>query len=167
MSFLMLSWLASPLLIEAQHSVARRLDAKEKQLERVYAEYWRAEYQIALGDEQASSRPAEETIRAVVTDDAFIKSLQAAHNRLLRRRRELFLDEATYTKISNNPNLTREQRFGNCCSKKAGKFLKTNFYSQGAELSLDALMRNWTGESLSERHLIASLRDPGATQTIY
>jgi len=29
---------------------------------------------------------------------------------------------------------TLEQRFGNCCSKRAGNFLKANFYSQGAEL---------------------------------
>jgi len=92
----------------AQQSLARRLDAKEKELERLYADYWGAEYRIALGDEHASSRPAQENIRAVVIDDAFIKSLHAAHfrNRFLRRRRDLFLEEATYTKISNDPKLT-------------------------------------------------------------
>ncbi len=105
---LILTWLACPLLMPAQQSLARRLDAKEKELERLYADYWGAEYRIALGDEHASSRPAQENIRAVVIDDAFIKSLQAAHfrNRFLRRRRDLFLEEATYTKISNDPKLT-------------------------------------------------------------
>jgi Peptidase family M3 len=105
---LILAWLACPLLMPAQHSLAQRLDAKERQLERLYAEYWRAEYRIALGDEHVSSRPVQENIRAVVIDDAFIKSLQTAHfrNRILRRRRDLFLEEATYTKISNDPKLT-------------------------------------------------------------
>ena len=105
---LILAWLACPLLMPAQQSLARRLDAKEKELERLYADYWGGEYRIALGDEHASSRPAQENIRAVVIDDTFIKSLQSAHfrNRLLRRRRDLFLEEATYTKISNDPKLT-------------------------------------------------------------
>ena len=60
---------------------------------------------------------------------------------------------------------TLDQRFGNSWNKRAGKFLKTNFYSRGAENTLDALMLHGTGEPLSERHLIASLRAPGATQT--
>ena len=105
---LILSVLACPLLVQAQSSIAALLDTKERQLERLYGEYWQAEYRMALGGEHVSSRPVQEKIRAVVTDDSFLQSLKAAHfrNRLLRRRRELFLEEATYTKISNDPKLT-------------------------------------------------------------
>lgn len=85
-----------------------QLDAKEKQLESLYADYWRTEYQIALGDEHLSSRTIQESIRAVTTDDKFLHELKAAHfrDRLLNRRRDLFLEEAAYTKISNDPKLT-------------------------------------------------------------
>lgn len=85
-----------------------QLDAKEKQLENLYAEYWRSEYQIALGDEHLSSRTIQESIRAVTTDAKFLHELTAAHfrDRLLNRRRDLFLEEAAYTEISNDAKLT-------------------------------------------------------------
>jgi oligoendopeptidase F len=106
--FLILSMLACSLLVQAQSSIRALLDAKEEQLEKLYAEYWHTEYQIAFGEERLSSRPVQENIRKVVTDNAFLESLKAAHfrNRLLSRRRDLFLEEATYTKITNDPKLT-------------------------------------------------------------
>jgi len=87
---------------------ARKLDDKEKQLESLYADYWRAEYKIALGDQQLSSGPIQDRIRAVVNDDPFLADLKAARFRdpLLKRRRDLFLEEATFTKISNDSKLT-------------------------------------------------------------
>ena len=107
-ALLILSMLACSLLVQAQSSIRALLDAKEEQLEKLYAEYWHTEYQIALGEEHLSSRPVQENIRKVVTDDAFLESLKAAHfrNGLLSRRRDLFLEEATYTKINNDPKLT-------------------------------------------------------------
>jgi len=97
-----------PLAVQAQNSIVARLDAKEKQLENLYAEYWRTEYQIAVGNEHLSSRPIQEKIRAVTSDDKFLHDLKATHvrDRLLNRRRNLFLEEATYTEISNDTKLT-------------------------------------------------------------
>src|SRR5256884_2401808 len=102
------SLLACSLLLQGQDSTAARLNAKEEQLERLYADYWRAEYQIAMGNEQLSSRSVQEKIRAVMTDEESLQPLKAAHfhNHLLNRRRDLFLEEATYTKITNDPKLT-------------------------------------------------------------
>ena len=96
-------------VVAAQTTIPARLEAKEAQLEQLYAEYWRTEYQIALGKDQLSSRPIQERIRAVVGDEQFLQALKHAHMRssLLRRRRDLFLDEATFTKISNDPKLTQ------------------------------------------------------------
>ena len=100
--------LICPLAGQAQNSIVVQLDAKEKQLEGLYAEYWRAEYQIALGDEHLSSRTIQESIRAVTTDDKFLHDLKAAHfrDRLLNRRRNLFLEETAYTQITNDAKLT-------------------------------------------------------------
>jgi Peptidase family M3 len=99
--------LACSLLLQGQDSTAARLNAKEEQLEKLYADYWRAEYQIAMGNEQLSSRSVQENIRTVMTDEEFLNRLKAAHfhNHLLSRRRDLFLEEATYTKITNDPKL--------------------------------------------------------------
>jgi Peptidase family M3 len=99
--------LACPLAAQKQKPVVERLDAKEEQLENLYADYWRTEYEIALGNEHLSSRPVQESIRAVVSDDEFLQLLKTVRlHGLLRRRRDLFLEEAAYTKISNDPKLT-------------------------------------------------------------
>jgi len=88
--------------------VATQLDTREKQLENLYADYWRTEYKIAMGEQNLSSRPIQEQIRAVVSDDAFLRDLEHANfsNPLLEKRRKLFLNEAVYTKITNDPSLT-------------------------------------------------------------
>jgi Zn-dependent M32 family carboxypeptidase len=98
----------SPLAAKEHNPITLQLDAKEKQLEELYADYWRAEYQIALGDEHLSSRPVQERIREVITDEKFLADLKSTRfNRpMLTRRRDLFVEEAAYTKISNDPTLT-------------------------------------------------------------
>jgi oligoendopeptidase F len=90
-------------------AVARRLDEKESRLERLYADYWRAEYRIAQGDKTASSRPIQAQIRALVTEDAFLRDLEAVRfpDPLRQRRRKLFLDEAAHTRIFTDPGLSR------------------------------------------------------------
>jgi hypothetical protein len=100
--------LVAPTIQAASSDVNVQLDAREAKLESLYADYWRTEYRIALGDQSVSSRPIQEQIRAVVADDAFLRDLQKAKftDPLLAQRRKLFLNEATYTKISNEPSLT-------------------------------------------------------------
>jgi hypothetical protein len=102
-------WLKSSAPAQNKVPVAIRLGDKEKRLEDLYAEYWRTEYRIALGDEKLSSGPIQDSIRATVSDDLFLADLKAARfsDSLLKRRRDLFLEEATFTKISNDPKLTR------------------------------------------------------------
>ena len=92
---------------QSDPSIATQLDAKEKQLESLYADYWRTEYKKALGDQQASSAPIEERIRAVFKDENFFSALKTAPfpDPLLNRRRELFLDEAVFTKITTDAKL--------------------------------------------------------------
>jgi hypothetical protein len=103
--FLCLVWSASA---QISAPTAIKLDDKEKQLEDLYAEYWGTEYKIALGDQHLSSGPIQDRIRAVVSDDPFLADLKAARFRdpLLQRRRDLFIEEATFTRISNDPKLT-------------------------------------------------------------
>jgi hypothetical protein len=92
---------------QSTEHTASLLDAKEKQLEDLYADYWRTEYKKALGDPQASSAPIEERIRGVFNDEALFSSLKASSfpYSLLNRRRELFLDEAVFTRITTDAKL--------------------------------------------------------------
>jgi hypothetical protein len=128
--FLLLLITVSSTAAQSTQPAAAQLDAKEKQLEDLYADYWRSEYKKALGDQQASSAPVEEKIRGVFKDDTFFTSLKAAHfsDSLLNRRRELFLDEAVFTRITTDAKLlaleesiTREE--GNFRYKVADKQL--------------------------------------------
>lgn len=100
--------LLSAALAEDLSGVVAQLDAREKQLENLYADYWRSEYKIAMGEQNLSSRPLQEQIRAVVSDGRFLRDLERASfsDPLLRTRRELFLNEAVYTRITNDPALT-------------------------------------------------------------
>ena len=41
----------SPAAPQSKEPLATQLDAKEKQLEDLYADYWRTEYKKALGDQ--------------------------------------------------------------------------------------------------------------------
>src|SRR5579859_1620871 len=88
--------------------IAAQLESREQQLESLYADYWRTEYKIALGESNLSSRPIQDQIRKVVSDDAFLKELDSARfsDPILQKRQKLFLNEAVYTKIMNDPALT-------------------------------------------------------------
>jgi peptidase M3-like protein len=92
---------------QSQEPIAAQLDVKEKQLEGFYADYWRTEYKKALGDPQATSAPTEELIRGAFRDENFFNALKAASfpDSLLNRRRELFLDEAVFTKVTTDTKL--------------------------------------------------------------
>ena len=93
---------------EDRAKVAADLDAREQRLESLYADYWRTEYKIAMGATNISSRPIQEQIRAVVSDDTFLLNLGRTtfSDRMQRARRKLFLNEAVYTRITNDPALT-------------------------------------------------------------
>ena len=97
-----LLWLAtvSPLMAEDRAVVAADLDTREVQLENLYADYWRTEFRIAMGDQNLSSRPIQEKIRGVVADESFLRELDRTRfsTRQLKTRRKLFLNEAVYTK---------------------------------------------------------------------
>jgi hypothetical protein len=67
--------LLSPTVVQGPAVVAAKLDTREKQLENLYANYWRTEYKIAMGERQLSSRPIQEAIRTVVSDDTFLQDL--------------------------------------------------------------------------------------------
>jgi oligoendopeptidase F len=90
-------------------SLEQRLSEKERRLEDLYAQYWRAEYKVALGDRSVSSLPIQQKLREVVLDDEFLRELKAADftDPLLQRRRKLFLEEAVHTKIFTTPELAK------------------------------------------------------------
>ena len=63
---------------------------------------------LLWGEHQLSSRPIQEEIRTVVSNDAFLRDLDRARfsDALLKAQRKLFLNEAVYTRITNDPALT-------------------------------------------------------------
>ncbi len=89
-------------------SVIDQLAAKEQRLEELYAEYWRADYQVQQGQSGASTRAVQERIRDVIHDPDFRRALAAAPiaDPVLRRRRQLFLDEAAADEIANDAQLS-------------------------------------------------------------
>src|SRR4030095_5510358 len=105
-----LLWLVmvSPVLAEDRATVATHLDARENQLEALYADYWRTEFKIAMGEQNLSSRSIQEQIRAVVSDEKFLRALNRTSfsSPQLQMRRKLLLNEAIYTRIINDPALT-------------------------------------------------------------
>jgi hypothetical protein len=82
---------------------------KEHALENLYAEYWRTEYQIASGNSQLSSLDVQKRIRESEIEPVFLSRLKAAKfdDPILRRRQELFLEEAAVTQISSDPELSK------------------------------------------------------------
>ena len=126
--FLLLLVMVSSAVAQSKKATAAQLDGKERQLEDLYADYWRTEYKKALGDQQASSSSTEERIRGVFKDEGFLVSLKNTSFRdsLLNRRRDLFLHEAVFTIITTDAKLnaleesiTREE--GNFRYKVADK----------------------------------------------
>jgi oligoendopeptidase F len=96
---------AAPQAASLQDDLAK----KEQQLEQLYAQYWRTEYQIARGNSQLSSLEIQKQIRETETEPEFLARLKAAHfqDPVLRRRQELFLDEALVTRISSDADLAK------------------------------------------------------------
>ena len=93
---LMCLLLLSSNVAENPTRVAAQLDGREQQLENLYADYWRTEYNIAMGEPNLSSRAIQEQIRAVVSDNSFLRDLDHTNfsDPLLKTRRKLFLNEA-------------------------------------------------------------------------
>src|SRR4051812_34902746 len=91
------------------NTIRAELDRKEKQLEQLYAEYWRTEYRIAQGEKDVSSLDVQKRIREVVADEPFLARLKAARfgDRTMRRRQQIFEEEAIATKISSDPELAK------------------------------------------------------------
>jgi hypothetical protein len=168
--FLLLLVTLSSAAAQSLQPVAAQLDAREKQLEALYADYWRSEYKKALGDQQASSAPVEERIRGVFKDEEFFASLKAASfsDSLLNRRRELFLDEAVFTKITTDAKLlalqesiTREE--GNIRYKVADKQLTRAELSNLVAGNSDRRIRE---QAWKARAQIAPLNGERIRQTI-
>jgi oligoendopeptidase F len=88
-------------------AVARTLDGKEQQLERLYADYWRIQYRLEQGDTSVSDQEVESGLRAVFNDPAFLQALKASRfeTPILQRRRELFLEAAADSQISTDASL--------------------------------------------------------------
>jgi oligoendopeptidase F len=96
-----------PANLAAAKSVEATLDAKEQQLEQLYATYWRIQYQLEQGDTNVSDKDVNRKIRDVVNDPTFLQKLTAAHfdDPVLRRRQQLFLEVATDSQISTDTDL--------------------------------------------------------------
>lgn len=108
-SLVLFSILTATTAFAQEVSLEDRLSEKEQRLEDLYAEYWRVEYKVALGDRKASSLPIQQKLREVVLDEDFIRELKAAKftDPLLQRRRKLFLEEAIHTRIFTTPELAK------------------------------------------------------------
>jgi oligoendopeptidase F len=93
----------------APASLEQQWADKEHTLEDLYAQYWRTEYQIARGNSQLSSLEVQKQIREAEIEPHFLARLKAAKFRdpILRRRQQLFLEEALVTQISSDPVLAK------------------------------------------------------------
>jgi oligoendopeptidase F len=83
---------------------------KEKQLEQLWAEYWRTQYSIDSGEQKdASVQPVRAKINAVLLNEHFLSDLRTPNFRdaVLRRRRELFLADAEDARINGDAELVK------------------------------------------------------------
>jgi oligoendopeptidase F len=83
------------------------MSSRENRLAILWAEYWRAQYRVALGDKSASTLKIRAQIREVLAASAFPETLAQAHiaEPLVERRRVLFLEEAADARIAGDPEL--------------------------------------------------------------
>lgn len=168
--FLFLLITASSAAAQIKPTTAAQLDAKEKQLEALYADYWRMEYKKALGDQQASSAPIEERIRGVFKDQEFFNTVKAAPfpDPLLNRRRELFLGEAILTKITTDARLNALQE---SITREEGSFRyhvadKLNTRAELGNLVAGSPDRQLREQAWKARAQIAPLNSERIRQTI-
>ena len=91
----------------SQRSVEAVLDRKEQELEQLYATYWQIQYQLEQGDTSVSDKEVNRKIRDVFNDPEFLQTLKTAHldDPILQRRRQVFLEAATDSQISTDPDL--------------------------------------------------------------
>jgi len=83
------------------------MSSREKQLASLWAEYWRAQYRVALGAKDASTLKIRAQIREVLTASDFPETLERARftEPLVERRRQLFLEETADARIAGDPEL--------------------------------------------------------------
>ena len=96
--------------VASAKSVEAVLDAKEQELERLYATYWQIQYQLEEGDTSVSDKDVNRQIRDVLNDPEFLRSLKTANldDPVLQRRRQLFLEVATDSQISTDADLVTQ-----------------------------------------------------------
>ena len=96
--------------VASAKSVEAVLDAKEQELERLYATYWQIQYQLEEGDTRVSDKDVNHQIRDVLNDPEFLRSLKTANldDPILQRRRQLFLEVATDSQISTDADLVTQ-----------------------------------------------------------
>ena len=83
------------------------MSSRENRLASLWADYWRAQYRIALGEKDASTLKIRAEIREVLTASAFPETLAQVRftEPLVERRRHLFLEEAADARIAGDPEL--------------------------------------------------------------
>src|SRR5262245_35761206 len=83
------------------------MSSREKRLASLWADYWRAQYRIALGEKDASTLKFRAEIREVLTASGFPETLAQVRfaEPLVERRRQLFLEEAADARIAGDPEL--------------------------------------------------------------
>lgn len=88
-------------------SLEVRFSIKERQLDDLYALYWKTQYDIDRGDSKLSTVDLQKRIQEIETDPKFLNDLRSARfsDAVLRRRQELFLREAAVTTIKSNTAL--------------------------------------------------------------
>jgi len=93
--------------VTPRESVEHALDRKEQELEQLYAAYWQIQYQLELGDTKVSDKEVQGKLRDIINDPAFLETLKATRftDPILQRRRQVFLEVATDSQISTNPEL--------------------------------------------------------------
>jgi len=92
---------------ESPAGLEAEMSAREKRMADLSAEYWRAQYRVALGEKDASSLRIRAQIRDVLTSGDFPETLSKARfaEPLAERRRGLFLEEAADSRIAGDPEL--------------------------------------------------------------
>lgn len=90
-------------------SLVARLNTKEDQLEKLYADYWRADWEAAQGHGKASTATIRSRIRSAAMEPTLLAALTAARfpDRVLERRRELYLQECAADAVEGDAELAR------------------------------------------------------------
>jgi peptidyl-dipeptidase A len=90
-------------------SLETQLTAKEKQLEELWAEFWRTDREQTLGNDKLSTVPIRQKIREVLTEPTFLREIKAARfdDPTLARRRQFFLQEAEEALIIGDRKLAK------------------------------------------------------------